>query len=453
MDLKEIREHQYSPIWNTNASDMLEEQMIEEVTEYTQDLKKYTKSQEIRDLYLKENIPKLLDYAKKHISYFKELEIDKLRDITVFPTTNRSILATAPWKLIPDDLDYSKLIIYYTAGTTGEPVSVPQHPISVAAYGTLINRALSFWNIYPDFSPNKVGIALVGFQKNTVTFPCILNSLNGTIFVKINLSETDWRDQFDGYRFLSDIKPEILTGDPLSFSKLAHIGDQIEYPPIRPKALITTAVALSEGIRERLESAFQAPVIDWYSLTETGPIGYKCKLGHGYHILSFDIKIEILDQNGKICAPNIIGEIAITGGRNPYFPLIRYKTGDWGRLNFKKCPCGDPMPKILDLEGREPVQFYTVDKKLVNNADISTALKSFPILQFTFCQDSKGICELRIKFASEEIYSPIEEIKEAIFEVMGDTTPLNIINDPQLGATKPSGKVIPFHAEPPLYYE
>ncbi|MFX1453283.1 MAG: phenylacetate--CoA ligase family protein [Promethearchaeota archaeon] len=453
MDLKEIKEHKHAPKWNSEATDMLDEGMVEEVLEFTEELNEYTKSMESRKAYLQENIPRMLNYAKNHIQYIKEMKLPESSSLTDFPTTNRSILASKPWKLVPDDLDYSGLIVYNTAGTTGEPVSVPQHPISVAAYCNLLLRALSFWGIEPKFFPEKVGIALVGFQKHTITFPCILKSLNDTIFLKINLNEDDWRDAFDGYRFLSDLKPEILTGDPLSFSKLAHLGDQIEYHPIRPKALITTAVALSDGVRKRLEEAFQAPVIDWYSLTETGPIGYKCRLGHGYHILSYDIEIEILDQSGSTCKPNEIGEITVTGGRNPYFPLIRYRTGDYGRINFEICPCGDPMPRIFDLEGREPVQYFTKDHKIINNADISAALKPFPILQFTFHQDSKGVCELRVKFASGVQHPSIEDVKEAIFKVMGEKTILNVIIDPKLGERKPSGKVIPFTADIPLYYE
>jgi len=453
MELKEIKEHKHSPKWNTEADDMLDEQMVDDINEFNQELEEYTKDIETRNNYLKNNIPKLLDYAKRHIQYIKELDTSRLNKLTDFPTTNRTILATTPWKLIPDDLDYSGLVVYNTAGTTGEPVSVPQHPISVAAYCSLVQRALSFWGITPEFSPEKVGIALVGFQKNTVTFPCILKSLNNTIFVKINLNENDWRDALDGYRFLSDIKPEILTGDPLSFSKLAHLGDKIEYPRIKPKALITTAVALTDGIRKRLEDAFQAPVIDFYSLTETGPIGYKCKLGHGYHILSYDIEIEVIDQNGRICELDEIGEITVTGGRNPYFPLIRYRTGDWGQLNYEACPCGDPMPRIFDLEGREPVQFLTDNKEIVNNVDISAILKPFPILQFTFHQDSNGKCTLRVKFADGVTPPSIEELKEAIYKVMGKNTQLDIIFDQKLGESKIGGKIIPFSADIPLFYE
>ncbi len=453
MDLKEIKEHEHGPKWNTEADDMLDEDDLGQINEFRQELDEFTKSLESRSSYLKDHIPKLLEYAKKHVQYIREMDPSKLKALTDFPTTNRSILASQPWKLVPDDLDYSGLIVYNTAGATGEPVSVPQHPISVAAYCSLILRALSFWGIIPDFSPNNVGIALVGFQKNTVTFPCILKSLNETIFVKVNLNEDDWNDALDGYRFLSDIKPEIVTGDPLSFSKLAHLGDQIDYPRIRPKALITTAVALHDGVRKKLEDAFTAPVIDFYSLTETGPIGYKCKLGYGYHVLPYDIEIEVLDKNGNVLGSDQIGEITVTGGRNAYFPLIRYRTGDWGRINYDKCKCGDPMPRILDLEGREPVQFLTHDKKLVNNADISATLKPFPILQFTFHQDSKGNCELRVKFAGNIGEISIDELKGAIFKVMGDKVPLTIILDPQLGEREPSGKVLPFSSDVPLFYE
>jgi phenylacetate-CoA ligase len=68
----------------------------------------------------------------------------------------------------------------------------------------------------------------------------------------------------------------------------------------------------------------------------------------------------------------------VTGGRNAYFPLIRYRTGDWGRIDpSEACECGDKMPRILDLEGRQPVLYHTIEGKWVNNRDITAALQRF----------------------------------------------------------------------------
>ena len=78
-----------------------------------------------------------------------------------------------------------------------------------------------------------------------------------------------------------------------------------------------------------------------------------------------------LQAGGKVSFPGVKGrnvflyvvrgEIAVTGGRNPFVPLLRYRTGDWGRLDYGRCPCGDRMPRLLDLEGRPPVVFRRPD--------------------------------------------------------------------------------------------
>ena len=169
---------------------------------------------------------------------------------------------------------------------------------------------------------------------------------------------------------------------------------RLPWLPLRPRAMISTAVAMSAGLRDRLAAHFGCPVIDWYSLTETGPIGYACPRGPGYHVLPADLHVEAIDDQGIPVAPGQRGEITVTGGRNPYLPLLRYRTGDWGRLELAACACGDTSPRILDLEGREPVLFRAAGGELVNPVDLSRVLRAFPFVQHELRQRADRSCEL-----------------------------------------------------------
>src|SRR5262249_33204979 len=162
--------------------------------------------------------------------------------------------------------------------------------------------------------------------------------------------QTEWPREGSQRRYFEAFAPRLLTGDAISFAEMLRMD-----LPARPAALVTTSVAMSPALKARLASAYEAPVIDWYSLVETGPIGYGCPKGNGFHVLPHDVHVEAVNPDGAPCAPGERGEIAVTGGRNPLFPLLRYRTGDFGRIAYDVCPCGDGMPRLLDLEGRAPV--------------------------------------------------------------------------------------------------
>ena len=84
-------------------------------------------------------------------------------------------------------------------------------------------------------------------------------------------------------------------------------------------------------------------------MVETGPVGYSCPMGHSYHLLPHDLHVEVMQADGQPAPTGQIGEITLSGGRNRFFPLFRYRTGDFGRLDFEPCPCGDPMPRFMSI--------------------------------------------------------------------------------------------------------
>ena len=100
---------------------------------------------------------------------------------------------------------------------------------------------------------------------------------------------------------------------------------------------MSTSLALDPSLRQALAARFGCPVVDWYSTVETGPIAFACPSGTGLHLLPHDLHVEVLHPDGSSCAAGERGEIAVTGGRNPYLPLFRYRTGDFGSLRFEPC--------------------------------------------------------------------------------------------------------------------
>jgi phenylacetate-CoA ligase len=71
----------------------------------------------------------------------------------------------------------------------------------------------------------------------------------------------------------------------------------------------------------------------------------------------------------------------VTGGINPFLPLIRYRTGDYGCLRYE-----NGVLHLFDLAGRAPVVFVADDGNFVNNVDISRAMCEFMLAGFKLHQ-------------------------------------------------------------------
>ncbi len=437
--VRRLREHPDGPRFNYVTGDRLREEDLEPMARFREQL------HEARGLrtnepppWLVERIAKLRDRVP-YLRYTIPTGMNLARHWSELPTTSRRDLALRPWEFVPDDEPLDRLIIYRTAGTTGHPISVPHHPRAVRYYEPLLEFALAQYGIRPHFDARSVACFLVGAQIRTYTYATVLYNWAGAGFAKLNLRPTEWPREASRQRYFDDLAPLFLTGDPISFAEMMRIGINSA-----PAALVTTSVALSPSLKSRLQERYHAPVIDWYSMVETGPIGYACPLGHSYHLLPHDLHAEVLDPDGAPVGDGERGEIAVSGGRNVFIPLVRYRTGDYGRIDFSPCPCGDPMPRFLDLEGREPVLIRASDGTPVTTVDLSRLLREFPMLLHEFMQYTDLSCLLSVR-PLPGVEVNCEAVATALRRVLG-SVPLEIQIDPMLG-DRTEGKATPYRSE------
>ena len=366
--------------------------------------------------------------------------LDLERGWTSLPTTSRRDLALAPWEFVPDEASLDRLVVYRTAGTTGHPINVPHDPLAIRCYEPLLEEAMRRHGVAIDFAPDVVGAFLVGAQVRTFTYAAVLHSWRGAGFVKMNIRPSEWPGEESAHRYFADLSPRLLCGDPISFAEMFRRGI-----PARPAALVTTSVALSPGLKERLSRTYGAPVIDWYSMVETGPVGSVCTVDpNAYHVLPPDLFVEALRPDGSRCADGERGEIAVTGGRNPFVPLVRYRTGDHGSVDLSPCACGDPAPRLVGLEGREPLLFRSADGMPVANVDISRLLREYPLLLHEFAQRRDLACSLVVRPLPGES-ADAAAIETALRRLLGDV-PLEVRVDPALGE-RGDGKSVAYRSE------
>ena len=239
------------------------------------------------------------------------------RDWLRLPTMNREDLARRMTEIVPSDEPLERLIVYDTSGTTGHALRVPHHPRAVAQLHVLVEQALEWFGRTVPQGPDHVACMNLHAQASIWTYASLFSVWGQAGFARVNLNRRAWpRGPEHARRFVADLVPGFLCGNPHSFSEL--LCWQVE---AQPAVLISTAVALSEPLKAELERHYRCPVLDWYSCTETGPLACSRPGSAGLALLAPDVYVELLDAAGNQVPEGQRGEITVTGGRNPYLPL------------------------------------------------------------------------------------------------------------------------------------
>jgi len=426
-------EHVEAPKWNTQCGDRLTAGDLAFVREFAAGL-------ENRPDYGTNPPESVVDWCRAltpRSEFFRQrLEgLDLPRHWGNIKPMTRADMQSRLEYIVPSDADLSRLVINPTSGTTGHPIPAPNHPADVGCYDPLIQYALRMNGLRESCAGNKVAAIQVCAQQRTITYHTVHSYLDGAGFAKINLEASNWRRGQSPGIYIKDMQPLFLSGDPYSF--LEYINAGIEY---RPNAVLSTALTLESAVRDRLEGYFRCPVVDMYSLNETGPIAYSCPHDPGkFHILPHDIFVEVVSEQGEPLPEGESGMIAVTGGRNPYLPLLRYITGDSASMKYGRCTCGETSPSLVNLQGRKMVLFRRRDGSSVNSIDISGIVRSYPVYFFRFIQREDYSCELGICAGGEFTRAMERQVKEKISALFGSGVDVNI--DRALDA---GGKFLPF---------
>jgi phenylacetate-CoA ligase len=344
------------------------------------------------------------------------------------PTISRAELSRDIAPFVPDSAPVGGLINFRTSGTTGHPLLLASRPVVAASYLAFHKRALRRFGVELRHGRGQVGVVLIGWQRKCFTYVSVTPTMDESGLAKIDLHPADWRDPADRARYLDALAPEIYAGDPISFAELARLPLQA-----RPRALLSTAMALLPGLRQRLEERFACPVLDLYSMNEAGPISVAEPATGEHVLLQHGLFVEILDPAGRPLPPGQRGEVTLTGGFNFCLPLLRYRTGDHAALQFH-----GPEPVVVGLQGRPPVRYRTMPGEWINNIEITHALQRFAIAQYTLNQDRVGALRLRLCGAPREE----ERIRESLLELFGPGQRLEIESVSVL-----EGKVVQYTSE------
>lgn len=385
--LRRLREHPAAPIFRNASGHRLHAEQIEQVLRF---------EKEVAEAHigwpedgLPDWLPSFVERCIDQVPFHRNRGLAGLPFTEIAPVS-RADLSRDIAQFVPDDLPLGRLLQFATSGTSGHPLLVPSHPVVAASYLSFHKRALARFGITLRAGAGDVGVALIGDQKRCFTYASVTPAMGESGLVKLNLNPEDWNHPDDRVRYLDDLAPEVITGDPLSLATLMAL-------PLRhkPVAILSTSMTLSTGLRAELESRFGCPVLDIYSMNEAGPVAVYDPSSGGHALLQHRLYVEILERSGNSVPPGERGEVTLTGGFNPYLPLLRYRTGD--QAGLVHTPGG---PVLVDFNGRPPVRFRTRAGAWMNNVDVTHAMNRLALPQFGVHQNADGALVLRLRCGS-----------------------------------------------------
>lgn len=266
--------------------------------------------------------------------------------------------------------------IHSSSGTTGTPVIVPYTAKDVDDWAIQFARCYEYAGvtnrdrvqITPGYGLWTAGI---GFQAGAEKL--------GAMAIPMGPGNTEKQLQF-----MVDMQSTVLTATA-SYALL--LGEEIEKRGLRDKIklkkLITGSERSGARIRQRIVDTLGVEFYDIYGLTEVyGPgIGINCQHGHGMHIWSDYVYLEIVDpQTGEVLPDGEWGEIVLTTLVKEGAPLIRFRTHDLSRIIPGTCPCGhNEHPRIDTLRGRSD-DMFKIHGVNVFPRQVEEVLATFPQL-------------------------------------------------------------------------
>jgi len=289
-------------------------------------------------------------------------DLRSLDDLRHFPCLDRETLGRS-FDTLPalPRRGPGRLFVERSSGSTGLPVAVLKEDYdSVHMWAVL-----RFWMRRLGLRlPARPRVALLCSLPHGVEYETALPALGGTL-VRVSLARPQPAARLRAFR------PHVVFTDPAGLHWLAGL----DRPP-RPRLLASSAMHLSPALRRRVEEALVAPVVNYYSTAETGPVAWECREeDERFHALVPDVWVESVD-----------GVLAVTRLRASVLPLLRYLPGDRGAVDHEPCRCGHRGPSIVGLSGRRACTFVTPDGRSVDAWQLAWAFQHHPLDGFRLTQ-------------------------------------------------------------------
>jgi phenylacetate-CoA ligase len=256
-----------------------------------------------------------------------------------------------------------KYAVSHTSGSQGQPLLVVQPVEAIellfalqASRGNA--RSLNLGEIVKHlFSPVRLAVVLLkpGFYPSSCAFEYMPEGVKRYIEIRRLSIEDD--DLFDR---LAEFRPTHIT----AYASVLHeIARAVESGQLTLEPWLEEVVNISERLmpqaREHYTKIFGAPIFDDYGMGECLFLTNGCRTSGGMHVNADWAILEVVDEHNQPMPPGQPGKkVLLTNLANYVQPIIRYEIGDIVTMATEPCGCGNNLPLIASIDGRDSDVFH-----------------------------------------------------------------------------------------------
>ncbi len=279
-------------------------------------------------------------------------DVGSLADLSRVPfTTKADLRAHYPFGLLA--VDREQLVrVHASSGTHGKPTVVGYTRGDLETWTELMARCMTMAGVRPGMvihNANGYGLFTggLGFHQGGERIGATVVPVSGGFTSRQAM-------------LLRDLGAHVLVSTPSYALAIAQAiadggdgGDGGE--PLRLQLGLFGGEPWTEGMRDQIERALGLRAVNFYGLSEMcGPgVAAECPARTGLHVQEDHFLVEVVDSgDGRAVAPGTEGELVFSTLTKEALPLLRYRTGDIGRLVDTPCPCGRTTVRLTGLRGR-----------------------------------------------------------------------------------------------------
>lgn len=313
-----------------------------------------------------ERLAAVLRAARHDVAGYQKLKGD---GFSAFPVLDKETVRANPEDYVSRSLTRGRLDFEHTSGSTGTPLTIAIDRAATRAWYALHEARTRRW--YGVSRGDRWAI----FGGRPIVQPgasrppyWVWNSPMQQLYLSsYHLSKATVADYLQA---LQRYRVRYLLGYPSAMDELAALALDAELEPPQLTVSIANAEPVYTHQRETIQRAFGSPVRETYGLAEMVVAASECEAGR-LHLWPEVGQVEVLDDDDRPLPPGETGRLVCTGLLNAAMPLIRYDTGDRGRLapTDERCECGRTLPLLDAVEGRKDDVVVLEDGRRIGRLD------------------------------------------------------------------------------------
>ena len=287
-------------------------------------------------------------FYRRHLQTVDPGAIASVDDLARLPLLSENDLRTQGSAMLCVSQDaVARIITLHSSGTTGTPKRLYftaedlEQTLDFFHLGMqeMVHPGGSVAILLPGATPDSTGHLLA----RALTRMQVASRIVGLVTQPIEAAHT-----------LARLQPDVVVGFPVQILAIARMAESLRLPLATIRSVLLCSDTIADSLHTELTALLGCEIFTHYGTTETGlGGGVDCGAHSGCHLREADLLFEIIDpQTARPLADGQWGEIVFTTLTRTGMPLIRYRTGDLGRLLPGVCPCGSHIRRLDRVLGR-----------------------------------------------------------------------------------------------------